>query len=84
MERIDAPFNQEQIKNLNNYQQKGYFHPFTGPGLNPETGEPELHYGERGLCPDAECLLIATTKGFVCPCGKFTQTWAYKFMTKNI
>ena len=34
----------------------------------------------RGACPDGECLLTATTDGWVCPCGEYRQFWAHAAM----
>jgi len=70
---IKAPFTDEQVIKLNEYQHAGKFHPFTGIPKD---------MGSRRDCPDAECLLKATNAGWVCPCGDYTQDWAWEFMTK--
>lgn len=76
MDKIEAPFSNEQVKSLNDYQQERIFHPFTCDRKSPEC--------ETKTNPDdilAEGVLIATTEGWVCPCGKYKQNWAHSFMT---
>lgn len=83
MEKIFAPFTDEQVKKLNGYQKSPQFHPFTC------TGQPVDHDDENGkftensrtVCPN-EGILIATKEGWVCPCGKYKQKSAYSFMAK--
>jgi hypothetical protein len=76
MEKINAPFTEEQVKNLNDYQDFGSFHLFTccSPSDVPKC--------ER-VSGKSEGSLIATKNGWVCPCGKYTQTWTWKFMTES-
>ncbi len=61
---IEAPFTDEQVAALNQFQCAGHMHPFTCPGNRD--------------CSDRD--LIATTDGWVCPCGAYKQSWAHKFM----
>lgn len=68
---IESPFTKEQVTQLNNYQNSGKFHPFTCGGEHCKRSERE-----------DEGILIATEAGWVCPCGKYTQQWAHKFMAK--
>jgi hypothetical protein len=79
MEQIKAPFTPEQVKNLNVYQQLGHMHPFTGTGMADTEG-----HKSRSNCPDQECLLKATTDGWVCPCGQYKQNWAHAFMAEPV
>jgi hypothetical protein len=64
---MKAPFTPDQVKALNAYQEAGMLHPFTCPG------DHEHCYDRREL--------IATTSGWVCQCGRYTQDWAHDFMT---
>lgn len=84
-EIIYAPFSDEQVKNLNEYQKSGKFHPFTC--CSPEdikdcmrgvffANENEINMEQN------EGLLTAKNEGWVCPCGKYTQNWAHKFMSE--
>jgi len=70
---IKAPFTKEQVKKLNEYQMSGCFHPFTCCGHDGCVRDEDNNYG----------LLIATEDGWVCPCGKWKQDWAHKFMSKG-
>lgn len=73
MEKIVTPFTDEQVKKLNEYQQKGQFHPFTCCS----SGDEKICERRNGK---SEGLLIATNEGFVCPCGQHKQGWAHEFM----
>ena len=79
MEQIKAPFSQEQVDKLNQFQKTGKFHPFTccSPEYIPECKR-ALNQGET--YEEREGILIAKTEGFICPCGKYKQNWAYAFM----
>ena len=74
--QVGAPFNEEQIEIINQYQKRGTFH-----SLNCCGG----HSGEQKGCErvegKSEGVLVAKKHGLVCPCGMYTQTWAYNFMT---
>lgn len=69
-----APWTQEQVESLNDFQTSGAFHPFTcgqcrdtlGTGSWPE--------------PINERLLVATQAGWTCPTCDYTQNWAWAFM----
>ena len=51
MNRIYAPFNEDQVDALNKFQSLGYIHPFTCP--NNHGGERILEARESGwVCPD--------------------------------
>ena len=67
---IRAPWTQEQVDRLNEYQRAGAFHPFTCPR---EHSCSERLYGAVEL--------VATVDGWVCPkdCD-YTQDWAHAMM----
>ena len=72
-DKVTAPFTDEQVEQLNRFQQAGRFHPFTCCSTGPaDICERRLHTGDGEL--------IATADGWVCPCGHYTQTWAHGFM----
>lgn len=66
---IKAPFTEEQVKILNEYQH-GKWHGFTCRGHDDCIRKDQKDEG----------LLIATTEGMVCPCGDYKQDWAYAAM----
>lgn len=66
MKRIDAPFTDEQVENLNAFQENMLAHPFTCDG--------------SGCGQDVSAILKATNEGWICPCGKYKQNWAHEFM----
>ena len=82
MDKIKAPFTNEQVNNLNEYQSLGIGHPFTCGGQPTEFTDESGTFTEKSRenCPN-EGTLIATNDGWVCPCGKYKQDWAHKFMT---
>jgi hypothetical protein len=72
-DKIKVPFTDSQVEKLNQYQEKGFFHPFTCCSAGSEEKcERRNHKGEG--------LLIATNEGWVCPCGEYKQDWAHTFM----
>lgn len=76
MGKIETPWSQEQVNNLNDYQQKGCFHPYTCDRKAPEC---EVDKGPiETKDPSKDGVLIATQDGWVCPCGKYKQNWAQK------
>lgn len=66
MDRIEAPFTDEQVDALNAFQKACQFHPFTCPG-------------DHIVC-EQHRELIATNDGWVCHCGDYRQSWAHEFM----
>jgi hypothetical protein len=70
-DHIYAPFTEEQVKNLNEYQASGQLHPFTCGGTY--CGDRSKHEGG---------LLEATRSGWICPCKQYSQNWAHKFMAE--
>lgn len=65
-----SPWTDEEIKDLNDYQKHGLFHPYTCDRKAPEC---EVNQTPRDFSKDG--VLIATKEGWVCPCGKYTQDW---------
>lgn len=65
--RSEAPWTDEQVAALNDWQRNRRFHPFTCPGDHPECA--------------SRRELIATSDGWVCACGKYRQGWAHDVMT---
>lgn len=65
---VYAPWSPNEVAALNDYQQAGWFHPFT--------------CGIRDEHPSDEGILVATENGWVCPVEScdYTQTWAHAFM----
>ena len=65
---IRAPWDDETVAALNNYQDLQSFHPYTclhrGDGHHEE-----LWNHDRGT-------LVATSLGWICPDCDYTQTWA--------
>jgi hypothetical protein len=68
MEKVYAPWTQDQIDSLNKYQESRAFHPFTG---------------RNDLAPDGEeDILIATTGGWNSQYDpSYQQDWAWETMT---
>ena len=62
--KIVAPFSSEQVEALNKYQANDLVHEYT------------CGAEDRSQCPSGGTL-IATPDGWVCPCGKYTQRWAW-------
>ncbi len=73
MDKITAPFTKEQVKALNEYQQKGFFHPFTCCAYEGCKRGQDVNEG----------ILIAAEEGWICPCGKYKQNWAHAFMAEK-
>ena len=70
MKQIYAPFNKEQVAQLNAFQDSGITHPFT-------CGQQDMldHKG-------SEAVLIATSSGWICPIPScnYQQDWAHEMM----
>jgi hypothetical protein len=60
---------EEQVASLNRWQENSLYHVFICPG---DYRECENHRE-----------LKATTDGWVCQCGKYTQDWAHDFMLED-
>ena len=65
-------FTPEEVLSLNDYQAAGVMHPFTCGG------------GRRTEHPDGEGILVATTKGWVCPFCDYRQNWAHVWMKDGL
>lgn len=70
---LEAPFTDEQVKNINEYQKHPSFHPFTCCSHDGCTRNETNNNG----------LLVATNTGMECSCGKWKQKWVHKFMAEN-
>lgn len=82
MDQIKAPFTDEQVKALNEFQKKGRFHPFTCCSPQ-EIKECKRANDEGDTYEEKQGILIATNEGWVCPCGKYKQEWAHKLMIES-
>ncbi len=59
---------QDKLSELNAFQKSGRFHPYT---CDRNHAECEVNITPRDYSKDG--ILIATSEGWVCPCGKYTQ-----------
>lgn len=66
-EKIEAPFTEDQVDSLNEYQKSGAFHEFTG---------------NNELAPDGETdILVATIDGWISQYDPtYHQNWAWRWM----
>jgi hypothetical protein len=71
-DRVDAPWTKDQVRRLNEFQEREGVHPFTCPGP-PEGSEED--------CPSRN--LIATPDGWLCACRRYTQSWAHRKMIEE-
>jgi hypothetical protein len=63
---VTAPWSEEQVRSLNDYQVSGVFHPFTG---------------NNDLLPLGHDLLVATPDGWVSQIDpSYRQDWAWAWM----
>jgi hypothetical protein len=71
IERIYAPFSQDQVTALNAFQSNPRNHPFTcdNPVCIIEDG--------------TSAPLIVRERGWICPSCSYTQNWAHKFMAES-
>lgn len=67
--QIFAPFTDEQVKGLNEYQHSGAFHEFNCGNENHPKGEDKI--------------LIATNEGWICPNCGYKQKWAWEAMANG-
>lgn len=63
-----APFTEEEVKAFNESQADPRFHGYTCCSTDNEGNICDRQKHNWGM-------LIATTEGLVCPCGKYTQDW---------
>lgn len=75
---IEAPWTNEQVAALNEYQRSGRMHPFTcgNRGAEGHRCDPEWGGGDKGV-------LRATAAGWICPDCDYTQNWAHDFMLRG-
>ena len=85
MEKVKAPYTDEQVKSLNEFQNNGIIHPFTccSPSYINECTRACKEIDGKIVEGTTDGLLVATKDGWICPCGKYKQDWSYKFMIKN-
>lgn len=62
-------FTEEQVKHLNEQQQSGKVHPYT---CDRSSMNCQVRFNE------GDGILLATTDGWICPCGNYKQKWAHK------
>lgn len=76
MKNIKAPFSKIQIDKINEFQEKGKFHPLTccSPEEIPECLRAVKIIDGNIIKGKSDGVLIATENGVVCPCGKYTQS----------
>ena len=75
-EKMTAPWNDEQVAALNQFQLEQRFHPFTCGGDRTDAAHRAYqadHGGDFGQ-------LVATNDGWVCPVCDYRQNWAHGFM----
>lgn len=85
MNRIKAPFTEEQVKKFNDAQENGSFHGYTC--MSPENLIDHCQRIKRtmDIINDSDVIggndgtLVATKDGLVCPCGKYKQNWFFEF-----
>jgi hypothetical protein len=65
----EAPWTEEEVQKLNEFQKDGRFHPFTCGGDRKD----RYHL-------DGEGILVATTQGWMCPFCDYKQNWCHQVM----
>jgi glutaredoxin len=68
LDRISAPFTQEQVRALNLFQDDYKKH------------HPFCCFGEAKRDHPVEARLVATVRGWICPYCDYTQNWAHQHM----
>lgn len=63
---VEAPFSDEQVSAINEYQKNPSLHPLTCCGHNG--------------CERDDRNLLAQTNCLVCPCGQYKQNWVHTFI----
>ena len=66
---VKAPWTDEEVAKLNEFQETSWMHPFTCVF--------------RGDDHEGEGVLVATNAGWVCPQCEYTQNWAHDFMLEG-
>ena len=72
--KIVAPWTQEQVDALNEYQTSGWMHPFTCGHCRDTLG---TDHGSN------DRALVATVDGWRCRTCAYTQDWAHAFMAEG-
>ena len=73
-DRIQAPFTEDQVKRLNEYQRDGRSHPYTCGGNRSD--EAHRRYAKEHGALDYG-ILVATVDGGVCPVCNYRQSWGH-------
>jgi len=80
MAMLVAPWTDEQVEALNQFQASRRMHPFTcGSGNRTDAAQVEA-VAQHGM--NDAVLLVATNDGWVCQACDYTQTWAHGFMVE--
>lgn len=66
---MEKTFTEEQVKHLNEQQQSGKVHPYTCDRRSMNCCQVRVNEGDG--------ILLATTDGWICPCGNYRQNWAH-------
>lgn len=61
---LKSDFSEETVKRLNEFQNIEFYHPYTC-----DRNSPNCQVKEN------DGALIATTEGWICPCGDYKQNW---------
>lgn len=74
MSKITAPFTDEQVEKLKEWQFNPKVHSFTccSPGIAGCERSNGISEGD----------LIPRKEGWICPCGEYRQNWCYDFMVE--
>jgi hypothetical protein len=76
--RSDAPWTEDEVDKLNQYQRCSWVHPFTCGGERGDWAHRQRALENYPLEDYGQ--LVATPLGWVCPTCGYTQTWAHDFM----
>lgn len=92
MEKINAPFTEEQAEKLKAWQSGFIEDPLSqfyteedGIEIHGYATHPFTCCGYEGCKRPAESndgILIPSVDGLVCPCGKYKQGWCHNFMAE--
>lgn len=79
---ISAPFTDDEVRKINEWQRQGKFHPFTccSPDDIEECSRKGKEVNGEYIEGSTSGILVATNDGMICPCGKYTQDWVYSYM----
>ena len=71
---VSAPFTEQQVERLKNWQNAAHVHPFTCANRND---------GKHRTTHDTG-VLVPTIRGWVCLDCDYTQDWAYSLMVEQL